>query len=96
MIVTKYYNTITLTNGEDFVCEAEVDLADHHLTVRFTTASEYDLRFFEIQQHDEGYYLFNQPDLTDRTDRELGVHLNEWFRQLEGKLSEAKRESTQN
>ncbi len=96
MVVTRYYNTITLTNGEDFVCEAEVDMADHHLTVRFTTASEHDLRFFAIQEHDQGYYVLNQPDQTDRTDRELGVYLNEWFRQLEGRLAAAKRECARN
>jgi len=89
MIVKKYYNTITLSTGEDFVCEAEVNLADHHLTVRFITASENDLRFFEIQKHDEGYYLFQQPEDTDTTDKELGKHLNEWFRQLEGALSQS-------
>lgn len=96
MTVTKYYNTITLTSGEDFVCEAEVDMAEDHLTVRFTTASEHDLRFFEIQRHDEGYYLFNQPDETDRVDRELGIHLNEWFRQLEGSISRVRKESAHN
>lgn len=83
MIVKKFYNTITLTTGEDFVCEAEVDIAEHRMTVRFTTASENDLRFFAIQKQDEGYYLFQQPEDTDTTDKELSIYLSEWFRQLE-------------
>jgi hypothetical protein len=95
MIVSRFYTTITLTDGEDFVCEAEVDHADQNLTVRFTTASENDLRFFQIQKQDGGYHMLHQPDETDRTDRELEMHLNEWFRQLEVNLRDVNRESSE-